>query len=371
MRDAELERLNDPYPEGQMGLGPFADAIGVDVSETLALHDQIFDDLDESKFGIGWWAPHPGASRRILISDHLVQSVLSVGVNIVEARLHLLEAVNAMDDAARPSKFAGLRFQNGIPRPNIPAPGCAADELSGYLAKLHVVGLFRALGSALDCLGATLIGALALPTDIVRADLKRARRVLSKQRDTLRTKFDALLHEAERAAGPENWLDWVVGMRNMYVHRPRRHQLYQVTIDAPLVHPDGRPIPVQHQHLQLPNDPERSDIEVLLDTSGFPVLEERALTSMHGAFDATDYLVKTACRGLRDLWERRRQEPELLEQPTEQWPHGVGDRTPFAGFAPGQSPFDPASLTSNAAFLTRLKAAALEDTVRHLWENFD
>lgn len=205
----------------------------------------------------------------------------------------------------------------------------------------------------------------------MKADLKKARRALSEQHDGLRTEFHALLEAAERTAGPDNWLDWVIGMRTMYVHRARRYQLYKVSVDAPLFDAAGTLVPVREQHLMLPNDPERSDIEVLLDKSGFPVLEERALTSMHGAFEATEYMVRTACQALGDAWAQRRRRPSSLEQPREQWPKGVGVRTPFAGFAPGESPFNPASLTSNLASLARLKAAALDRANRDRWDDFD
>jgi hypothetical protein len=144
MRDAVLERLGDPYPRSEIGFQRFATAIGVEVSEALTLRDQIFGDLDDTKFGIGWWAPHPGTARRILISDYLTQSAQGIAVNLIEARLHLLEAEHAMDEHAKPARYAGFRRQSGVTRPNTPASQCAADELPGYPAQIHVVGLFRA-----------------------------------------------------------------------------------------------------------------------------------------------------------------------------------------------------------------------------------
>ena len=378
MKDAELERLGLPYPEGQSGLTAFAAALGVQVDEILALYDQIFGDLDVVALGVGWWAPHPGDARRILISDYLVQAIYATATNLVEARLHLLEAQHAMENEGKGSRYAGLKVREGILSPNILQPGCARDQLDGYMSKLHIGGLFRALGSALDCLGASIIGVLALPSEIVKADFKRARRALQKavandasKGGKLRQDFLSDLDEVIGSSGPDNWLEWVLGMRNTYVHRARRYQLVSVKIDAPLVGPDGNPFPVQTRRLQLPNDPERSDIEVFLDTSRDPILPEYVRTSVHGAFECTTELVRSSFVWLRNCWDQRRQDPQLLVQPRAQWPSHPRATTPFQGFGPAESPFDPGSLTANPAFLQRLRAASLDGTNRSRWAEFD
>jgi len=65
--------------------------------DVLQVGAEIFDDLDGHVFSVGWWAPAPGTSRRILISDHLYNCVHSVEPNLIEARLHLLEAMDCWD----------------------------------------------------------------------------------------------------------------------------------------------------------------------------------------------------------------------------------------------------------------------------------
>ncbi len=50
----------------------FRKALGAWMPNARALFQEIAGDLDEKRFGIGWWAPHPDKLRRILISDQLL-----------------------------------------------------------------------------------------------------------------------------------------------------------------------------------------------------------------------------------------------------------------------------------------------------------
>ena len=45
------------------------------------------------------------------------------------------------------------------------------DELPRKLEDMHICGFFRAIGSSLDCLGAAIIGVLALPNNLRKADI--------------------------------------------------------------------------------------------------------------------------------------------------------------------------------------------------------
>lgn len=91
MRQADCDRLREPYPPATPIPERFANAIGVKATAVRELGREVFADFDETGFGIGWWAPHPGTSRRILISDHLLQCIAGVETNLVEPRLHLME----------------------------------------------------------------------------------------------------------------------------------------------------------------------------------------------------------------------------------------------------------------------------------------
>jgi hypothetical protein len=102
MTRADIERLSREYPAEEPREGRLARALQVDIPVWRQLRDEIFGDLDDHVFGVGWWAPGPGTSRRILISDHLYNCVPSVETNLIEARLHLVEA---MDFWERESDF--------------------------------------------------------------------------------------------------------------------------------------------------------------------------------------------------------------------------------------------------------------------------
>lgn len=178
VKPSDRNKLRTPYPAADQNReGRFANALGLTIQEVTMLQEAIFSDLDAQELGIGWWAPYPDDARRILISDHLYLCVTSVHTNLIEAKLHLFE----LDDAwqQRNDLFADtLTFRGGqffFRRPPVVSP---ADELSLHLTNLHTAGFFRALGGALDCLGAAIIGVAALPEGILKSDFNIARRRL-------------------------------------------------------------------------------------------------------------------------------------------------------------------------------------------------
>src|SRR5207244_5727838 len=99
MRAYDIARLTQPLAGGpdRSGRAPAA-ALGVEIPAWDTLEERIFADLTaERPYGIGWWAPHPGTSRRILISDQLYACTTSVSTNLVEAGVHWLELLDAVD----------------------------------------------------------------------------------------------------------------------------------------------------------------------------------------------------------------------------------------------------------------------------------
>jgi len=59
MLDEEVTRLSEPYqgevkPE-EPGLLRVADPLGLNLAMSVALGDEIVDDLDKAGHGIGWW----------------------------------------------------------------------------------------------------------------------------------------------------------------------------------------------------------------------------------------------------------------------------------------------------------------------------
>ena len=92
-----------------------AAALGMELPNVTALGTDILADFTEQPpYGIGWWAPAPGTSRRILIADQLYCCVASVAGNMTEAALHWLEYLDASDRDSE--RFVdAVQMENGRP----------------------------------------------------------------------------------------------------------------------------------------------------------------------------------------------------------------------------------------------------------------
>lgn len=211
-----------------------------------ALENEVLADLTEQPpYGIGWWAPDPGASRRILISDQFCCCLASVASNMTEAALHWLEYLDASDrDSAR---FAdAVRMEPAGPTISPPRPRSPYDQLGPDFMRIHQAGTIRALASALDCFAGVIIGVAALPLSILKADFAGVRRTLGKITDAtvgakMQAQFARRLETTIATAGPSGWLDWTLDFRNMLVHRGRRIELGQYLPIEPVLYGTRRP----------------------------------------------------------------------------------------------------------------------------------
>src|SRR5580692_5046401 len=99
MRPADLARLSQPYPvDAEPPDGGAMAALSMELPHWTVLETDILSDFAKHPpYGIGWWAPAPGTSRRILIADQLYCCVASVAGNMTEAALHWLEYLDACD----------------------------------------------------------------------------------------------------------------------------------------------------------------------------------------------------------------------------------------------------------------------------------
>ncbi len=176
MKATDINRLSKPFP-------PEADAdlearlaLGMVLPNLRDLEQAIFDDLqDSSPYGISWWERMLEPADRILTSDHLYACTQAVSTNLCEASLHRLEFVDWRD---RENDLISIGVQHGEPRPNPPRRGNALEVLTSHMTDLHIVGLTRALSSALDCLAGTIIGIVALPSSILRASFGSMREMV-------------------------------------------------------------------------------------------------------------------------------------------------------------------------------------------------
>lgn len=381
MRASDIARLSEPYKTATDTPSPGpSPALGVDTPTWEQLARMIFADLTtRPPYGIGWWAPHPGTSRRILISDQLYACTESVSTNMIEAALHRLEFVDSADRHG--DRFVNaVRFENGRPSFNPPRPLNPLEDLSIQMVRLHVAGVVRALAGALDCMAGTIIGVLALPKSILKADFGQVRGVLKKKAAGKSTDGEIVLasfaEEFERligTAGPAEWLDWELAFRNMLVHRGRRIDVGQYVPRAPaLLGPGGQPILRVRVVNHLPRDPGRSDVEVFLEPSRTLILTEDADQTLDGLLRSTKTLIEGAAKELIKVWNWRREHPDSLPQPTEQWPNGAStDSIGFCGYAPGSFEYGPDMMLTHPVVAQRISAAALHDDARPQWRTFD
>jgi hypothetical protein len=371
MRTTDLKRLQTAYTSPRDMDLQFALALGVDISAVEHLFREVFDDLDEKVFGVGWWAPHPGTKRRILISHYLVECIKSISTNIIEAALHLYEAVEFWE---RESEFVANAFSidpEGKPHIQMPKPEKPEDDLAHRMATMHAVGFFRAAVGALDCLAAASAGVLGLPMDIKRTDLGRARNALGRSPEKLHQDFLSELDRAVADAGPQGWLSWMVDLRNMVVHRGRRWHMFELIPAPRLYRSDGTAIFRTTSIEHLPSQPDESQVEALLSSSA-AVLTERGEDSLRGALRSSSALIEVVTTRLLAAWEMRRANPSLIQQPPEQWPDRVrGVSLNFEGFRPGSAPYDPSAWISNPEMGRQFRTAALDDDRRGLWKGFD
>jgi len=385
MRSSDIIRLSQPYG-GDPDVPTPGPATALDVAmptldELLAV---ILADLStDLPYGIGWWAPHPGTARRILISDQLYSCTESVSTNMIEAALHLLELGDYTDRHS--DRMANcLTIKNGRLSVKAPRPSNPLEELGIQILRMHVVGVARALAGALDCLAGTIIGVVALPHPILKADFDRVRRHFRKltanvgsDGERVQAAFADKLEQLINLAGPPGWLDWELEFRNMLVHRGRRIELGQFIPREPMLFgPSGEPIPRIRVVTHLPRDPGCSDVEVLLESSKVSVLTsvltEDADQTLRGLFESTKLLIEDIAHALLEVWNWRRTHPSSLTQPREQWPGGLSAKsTGFPGYAPGSYQYTPNLGMTHPVIARRMTAAALYDKSRSQWETFD
>jgi hypothetical protein len=381
MRAIDIDRLSKPYEQdARLPLPDPASALGVETPSWVHLERTILEDLStEAPYGIAWWAPHPGTSRRILISDQLYACTRSVLDNMLESALHLLEFLDWSDRESDQLANA-VSVEKGKLVVKRPPPRNPLEVLANQMIRLHVAGAVRALAGALDCMAGTLIGVLALPTPILKADFNVVRSLLRKisaapstEGEHVQASFGLKFEGLIGSVGPEGWLDWAVAFRNMLVHRGRRIELGQIMPRRPVIYgPYGRPVLRAHRVTHLPRDPERSDVEVLLAPSKTPVLTESDDQTLRGLVESTRSLVEAIGRELEEVWNWRRTHPDNLPQPKMQWPKGAStDSTGFLGYAPGSFHYSPGTFTTHPVVFQRMRAAALDDQSRLQWRTFD
>jgi hypothetical protein len=380
MRSGDVKRLEVPFPltDDRPPTEQFYDALELRVPNARALAAEILADLDTKRFGIAWWVGRIPTKRRILIGDQLYLATAAIEENLSEAKLHLLEAEDFFEQHARKPQVEVIE-EGGAVRPRLRRLSSAADHLPGEMAKLHVVGLFRAVGSALDCLGIAIVGALALPASILKGDLGIARNRLSKLTGPksagkqMQQDFAAKLETLIDQHGPTGWLDWTLAYRNLFIHRGRHLHPWMVRPTGAGIWLDAK----RRKHgvepvLLLSREPARGEVDALRDLDMVHVLTEEAQVTLRGVFESTTGFVNAVCAELLSIWKRRRDDPELLTQPESQWPKvDLPPAGQFVGYAPKRVQYNPKGMFTSETFTHRLQAAGLHGDRKTRWGAFD
>ncbi|MCW3819599.1 hypothetical protein ONA91_34700 [Micromonospora sp. DR5-3] len=299
------------------------------------VHQMMFDDLDNARGGFGWWHGYLGQAHTIFASDYLLQIAGQIGSCLRTAAWHELEF--------RENLFADTEWhrRNALTGPSLIAERGPVELRRQHRIGAAVDGFFTSCGSALDAIAGAGIGVLSLRTDLVTASwstLKKAAIGTDRERDRLLAPKGSKAREVQEAAikeilaaadgGPHGWLPWTLSMRNTLVHRAHRFTVHH------LAWTDRRRGKLMHS-VHLPRDPQLTDIEafVLGEKVDQMLLPEHAGDTMAGVLDQLVDLAATAGTQLEAVWQRRRADPELLRQATEQWPVLYPAKRDLSGFA--------------------------------------
>lgn len=373
MRQEDINALSEPYTHVKQEIDRrFHSALGADAPSSGNLVREIFADLSPDSFGISWWTATP-VEERILISDYLYQCANGVELNLIEAKLHYMEWLDAREKkSANDANFFSLGL-DGTLQVKVPPARAPIDNLLNKLEGMHLCGFFRAIGSSLDCLGAIIIGVLGLETPLRRSDIRSAGRALSRVKDTgtpgskLQIDFREFFEEVSNDTGPEDWLVWADQYRNMFVHRGRRYISDEFLRRENLfVDLNGRWIPRVMSVLHLAKHPDKSDAEAMIKKEA--LVNEDGDRTLRGIFDSCRKLDEFVCERLLSIWKTRRSNPSLIDQPASQWDADFRS-CKFTGYDPLAEPLEFDWNVIHPVLHRRMKSAALKSSHRALWTN--
>lgn len=364
MRAADVAKMQEPYSEEELSLETPDDRVamrlGVPVPAARAFAAMIYEDLDESTFGVGWWHPQVETKLSIVIGDHLFMAVDALRLCLVEARIHQLELIEGWDQQ---DGRARRHLRNGGSPLKFPLPLNAMDEMPYFTDKVHLAGVFRAVAHALDCLASVVVAVVDLPLDMKAAAWQRLRR----HHDRNPSAFTTAVFAEIDSVGPPCWLDWTIEMRNMLVHRPRVMSFGSFgVIGADLYVPGVAPADRAHITQLLPRTPTGSAVEGLAASGLFgpTMLTEDGSATVERLIFTMQSLVESICSVSAREWERRRAAGDGQINAERQWPVVGTVLHPFEGFAPGSVRPTPDLMMTHGRFEHRARAAALFDDDR-------
>lgn len=382
MKAFDDSKFDVEYREGPNGqFEGFESVIKADAPSASKMATEIYLDLDPEGHGISWWVGYKefGEKRRIFVGDYLWQTAVSISTNLAEARLHILYLQEALEKSQEQVKRTIKVAPDGQTLTALPTKNTVRDELPSRLVGLHTAGLFRAMGSVLDCLAALMIGVVGIPTNVKRADFSRLLKRIDSIVDTSKLKagdeifdFRQKLNEILLKSGPENWLSWIASYRNVIVHRARRTEFIMLLgKHSGIITPNGHPVVTASEIPLLVKDPENTDVEGWVKFSEGTLLSEKSMDTLQGSFQSVRNFCEEISTELLVIWKRRRENPNLIVQPNQQWE--VSDSSGswfFKGFNSGSIALSADEIRSNGSTVHRMRSAAVDDKNFKKWEKF-
>ena len=338
MRVQELKKLEAPLPEGATADDAhraLLDELDVRCPSVDALVQELLSRLQPPSPDKREWTRTD--QRRVLVADHVFACAGAVSNNLADAVIHFWELLHQWEIIGK--KHLRVLTVDGAVEP--PAPRTVGAFLPEWRAAQELAGVFGSIASTLDCLAATIIGVFELPLNLVKAsfggvfdwlttDDKRAR-----QRTFAQTEFGTWLNDVFQAVGPEDWRQWCLDYRHTLVHRARRTEMRQGSVEHVLYDASGNAIPRVNQTVLLLRDADLSNTEALVQFARYHItLTEPADVSLRGLIDSATKLVdRVAARLLQET--RSRPADDRSEPLAKQWPSvRFKPSHRFEGYAP-------------------------------------
>ncbi|MFT3714000.1 MAG: hypothetical protein QM817_40585 [Archangium sp.] len=367
MLDQDRLGLSAPLPNRARPDVEFSEAIGVLPPRSWTdLVGEIAQDAATGS-GVRWWSTLD-IERRRLIYFQLAAALATPLPLVVRARLHEYELrEQRVANSANP--HAAVLQRGSEPLRLVMSPRVsAADHLPPELISLHVGGAVHALFSALDVLGAVIVGTCGLPTPIVEASLRRVLGFMrTPPQGTFQTQREAWAHleqairAAIDAAGPPGWWAWLSNSRHTIAHRPRLPivEMVQQSGSVLVVDPTTFLHGIQLEP-RLPRSPHESFVRSLAAETVATHLTESAETTLEGLRRSVLAVLESVGSILLGHWRSRRDGAEYSwAQPASQWEEllpVVG--ADFPGYRPQMLPTGRTQLALSVEDFARLRNAS-------------